>query len=359
MDNDNKNTAIALSTFEGYKKLVWPEIKKYFEEPEYPPSFQYANKYKKAIETYWRIVKDYPERQGKYLRPSLLLLTAEAMGIKTNKALKTAAAIQLSEDWLLVHDDIQDQSQSRRGKPTLNILHGTELAINAGDSLHIIMWRVLMDNYILLGHDKSKEIANEFYKVLRRTADGQAVEIIWSRAKGGLSDEEWFFIADGKTAYYSIAAPLRLGGIIADASSKQLSLLDEFSIYLGRCFQLIDDILDLTSNYRGPGQKIGNDIWESKKTLVLSHLIRSASVHDYKKIIKIVDKSSESKTPEEVDWIIKKMHEYGSIIYAKNLAVKFKDSAYSFFKTKLKFLAQKDARLRLEAIMSFILERDH
>jgi geranylgeranyl diphosphate synthase type II len=354
----NLNKAVAI--LEKYKKPVWQEIKKYLQDDSYPTAFKIPAKYQKDIEFYWKIVKDYPERQGKYLRPTLLLLAAKAMGADIKKAIKTASAMQLSEEWLLIHDDIQDHSFARRGKPALQRLYGNELALNAGDTLHIIMWKIILDNEAVLGIEKTLAIANEFYQVLKRTADGQAIEIMWAKdEKIRTNDKDWFFIADGKTAYYTIAAPLRLGGIIAGASKKQLDLLAKFGLQLGRCFQLVDDTLDLTSNYKGPDQKIGNDIYEGKKTLILSHLIRTANKGDKKKIIAILKKTPEEKTDKEVKWILQKMADYKSIDYAKKIALKLKETAYQIFENDLGFLKEKSARQELKTLIKFVLERKH
>ena len=112
--------------------------------------------------------------------------------------------MQLSEEWILILDDIEDNSDERRGKPTLHKMYGTELAINAGDALHMIMWKIINDI-------KSNKISEEFYKMLLRTAMGQGVEQIWINEKPEATEERYFFVADSKTGYYSMAGPIRLG----------------------------------------------------------------------------------------------------------------------------------------------------
>jgi geranylgeranyl diphosphate synthase type II len=350
----------AILILEKYKKPVWREIQKYLYDDSYPTAFTIPVKYQKDVEFYWKSVRDYPKRQGKYLRPTLLLLAAKAMGADVKKAVKTAAAMQLSEEWLLIHDDIQDRSLARRGKPALQRLYGDELALNAGDTLHVIMWKIITDNEVVLDKKKALAVANEFYQVLKRTADGQAVEIMWTKdGKVRTNDEDWFFIADGKTAYYTIAAPLRLGAIIAGVNQKQLDALAEFGVSLGRCFQLVDDILDLTSDFKGSGKKPGSDIYEGKKTLLISHLVRSARKEDKKKILAILRKPPEKKTEKDVSWILQKMAEYKSIDYAMRVATKLKEMAYKMFEKNLVFLSEKAARKELKTLLDFVLERKH
>jgi len=284
------------------KKLVWPEIEKYLKDPVYPAQFQIPANYKKDASLYWKINREYPERKGKYLRPTLVLLTAEALGAERKKALKTAAAMQLSEEWILIHDDIEDNSEKRRGKLTLHKIYGNELAINAGDSLQIIMWKILNDQ-------NSPKISEEFYKMLLRATLGQGVEQIWTN-KGNkkISDGKYFFVADSKSAYYSIAGPMRLGAILAGATSDQMYKITDFGLYLGRCFQLADDILD--SN---------QDKNEGKITLANTK----------------------------------------GVPYARRLAHNAKTKALEIFDQKLGFLSKEPARSKLKELVNFVLERKY
>lgn len=354
-----KNPHPAIKILESYKGLVWPEIKRYLKDPIYPQAFKVASKYKKERDFHWRLIKEYPQRKGKYLRPTLLMLTAEAMGAKTEKAIKTAAAMQVSEDWILIHDDFEDNSLERRGKPTLHRMFGNELAVNAGDSLQIIMWKILADNQAILGQKKTFGLIDEFYRILSRTTFGQSIEIKWSKEnKAGLTDEDWFFIADGKTFYYTIAGPVRLGAIIAGANQRQLETLAEFGIYLGRSFQIIDDVLDLTSDFAGLKKQTGNDIYEGKRTVILGHLLRSTSPADKKKLISILCKKREEKNQKEVAWVIQKMKEYRSLDYARLLATKLKEKALFIFEKDLKFLSKQPSRKNLETLIHFVLERE-
>lgn len=352
-------TQDAKEILEKYQKIVWPKIQRYLKKPAYPKIFEIPPKYSKHNDFQWKIICDYPERKGKYLRPTLVMLTARSMGVSAANTLQTAAGMQLSEEWILNHDDWEDNSRLRRGKPALHRLYGPELAVNAGDALHVIMWKVFLDNSKILGYEKSWEIMNEFYVMLMRTTTGQGVEI--KITKDNLlkfSDNDWYFIADGKTSYYTVATPMRLGAILANASKKQLDRLAEFGVYLGRCFQLVDDILDVTSDFSGLKQ-FGNDIYEGKRTMLLGHLLRKIKSPDRNKLLKILAKERDSKTENEVNWVIDKMNEYGSIKYAKNRASKLRDHAYEIFKNDLKFLKKEPYRGQLETLIHFILERTY
>lgn len=288
------------NTLETTKKLVWPRIEKYLQDPIYPKQFQIPTKYKKEVDLYWQINKDYPERLGKYLRPTLTRLIASAMGNNSKKIISIAAAMQMSEEWILISDDIEDKSNLRRGKPTLHKLYGTELAINASDALETIMWKMIVDC-------KNNKITDEFYRILLRTTLGQAIEQIWTNKKTKVNKSQYFFIADSKSAYYSIAGPMRLGAIASNATGKQIDKITDFGLYLGRCFQLVDDILDVSQDKK-----------EGKNTLA---------------------------TLKGVE-------------YTKKFAEEEKRKALKIFEKDLKFLKAQPARTELRKLIHFILERE-
>lgn len=347
-----------LKTLEEHKNLVWKEIEKYLKSPKFPKSFKVPAKYKDIEEFHWTATKEYPLRKGKYLRPTLLLLTIAAMGENPRLGLKTASALQLSEEWLLVHDDIEDQSLLRRGKPTLHRIYGIGEAVNVGDTLQTIMWKVFFDSLKIFEVKKFRQIFNEFYSILMRTELGQTVENKWSSEVNDFSDQDWYFLADGKTGFYSLAGPLRLGAIIAGTTPKQLIYLSEFGLELGRCFQLVDDILDVTSNFRGLKKK-GGDIYEGKRTILLGHLLRTVVPKDRNRLLSILGKNYNEKTPEEVKWVISKMKDYGSIDYARHLAKIHKNKAERIFDDKLKFLSFEPQRTKIRQLIDFVLERDY
>lgn len=289
-------------TLEKTKKTVWPVIEKYLKDPLFPKEFQTGKKYKNELQLYWKINREYPERKGKYLRPALVLLTSEAMGGNKSFAGKVAAAMQLSEDWILIHDDIEDHSEIRRDKPCLHQIYGEELAINAGDTLNTVMWKIITDL-------KSEKISTEFYSILMRTLLGQGVEQIWTNRKiKTLEKKDYFFIADSKSGYYSITGPMRLGAIAAGATKDQISKITDFGLHLGRCFQLVDDILDTEQDKK-----------EGKITLATF-------------------KGKE---------------------YAKKIAIQEKEIAKEIFEKELTFLSKEPARSKLIEITNFILERDY
>jgi geranylgeranyl diphosphate synthase type II len=318
-----------------YKKQVFPFIKNYLQD-NLESGFHY------------QISSEYSLRQGKYLRPSLLLMTAGALNFDFKKAIPAAAAMQISEDWILNHDDIEDDSLDRRGLPSLHRQVGIPLAINAGDALHALNWQ-------LIHSLKNDTIFQEFSQIINKTITGQTYEIkIIQDKKFDLKIEEVYKIIESKTCYYTISGPMRLGAILADASPSQLDLLYQFGLYLGKSFQIIDDYLDLTSDFSGEKKQVGNDIYEGKRTVFLFHLLQNCSDPQ---IIKILKKDRSQKSPQEVDYIISLMKKYKSLEYGYNLALDFAQKANDFFDKELFFLKKEPYRQELKEIINFIVHR--
>ena len=340
------------------RNLVWPEIKNYLDRfIDFPEFCQIPLRYKNMVDFHRKIVAEYPERKGKYIRPALVLLTASAMGFPEKKAIKTATAMQVSEDWILNHDDIEDDSLVRRGKPALHRVYGKELAINAGDGLHVIMWRILRDNEKLVGIEKTLKIIDEFLVMLDRTVLGQTVELKWIQEnETNLNNEDILFILESKTVYYTIAGPMRLGAILAGANKEEMDKLYQFGRYLGYCFQIQDDLLDLTSDFGGLKKQQGNDIYEGKRTIMLLHLFRNAKSKDKKKLLEIIGKSREEKNEKEVHWVIGLMEKYGSFDYSRRMIARFAKKAEKFFDSELVFLEKQPARNQIRTFITFLKE---
>jgi len=320
------------------KPKIWKEIESHL--PKDGP-FNYAE-----------VVSEYPERKGKYGRGGLVLLSCEAFGGDVSKAIRTAAAMQISEDWLLIHDDVEDNSEMRRGKPALHRIYGTELAINAGDALHLLMWKMLLDNRELLGEQKTFRIMEEFYRFLDITARGQHLETYTTlhRSLEELVDKDFEEIAYGKSAVYTIAGPLRLGAIIADQPEETSQKLDEVGIPLGIAFQIRDDILNIVGQGNSYGKEIGGDIYEGKRTLLLIHLVKNTQGEEHRKVLEIMSKPREKKTESEVGYIIELMKEKGSVDYAEKRAAELANLAKENFR---KYFSHLPNRELFEAAIDF------
>jgi geranylgeranyl diphosphate synthase type II len=297
---------------------------------------EYINQYKDAIyskimeylpvkdpEEHYRIVREYSERRGKYVRPGLLMLTGEMFGATMDKLALPAAAMQLSEDWILVHDDIEDNSELRRGKPALHRIYGTEIAINAGDAMHIAMWRMLKDYMLKMGNDLGNAVYEKFYDMLEYTVEGQYMEtnFIYNIKNLSKVPEDFYFrIVNGKTCYYSVYGPMQIGAIIGGKDPGTVNIMKSIGEPAGMAFQITDDILDMTGDEKDFGKKRYGDLYEGKLTLIMAHSYSSATSEEKAKIDAVYAKKREQKTQEDIGFLVKIVEKYKGIEYARSVA---------------------------------------
>ncbi|MFH0829950.1 MAG: polyprenyl synthetase family protein [Candidatus Aenigmatarchaeota archaeon] len=326
------------------KNFVWPELQSYLPKDGCLHS---------------RMIRDYPERGGKYVRSGLVMLACEAFGGDPKKAIKTAAAMEASQNWILIHDDIEDDSDDRRGKPTLHKMYGSELAINAGDALHVLQWKMLADNRQVLGDAMMCKVLNEFYSILERTTLGQTIEMEWIKSNNfNFTEKDYYVISDSKTGLYTITGPMRLGAIIAGAQEHEMVALGKFGIPFGRAFQIQDDVLNLTAEQAKYGKEIGGDILEGKRTLMVAHLLANTDGHEKQKVIEIFSKPRQQKTQEETKWVLDMMRRKGSIDFGKRKSLEFAREAEQIFDREMGFLKDSPAKEALRAGIEFVVKRD-
>jgi geranylgeranyl diphosphate synthase type II len=309
------------------------------------------------IDLLYRMMRDYPSRPSKCLRPSLSMLACETLGGRIEDMMVTAAALEIFQNWVLIHDDIEDQSEFRRGSPVLQKLHGLPLAINAGDALHAKMWGLLTKNCDMLGDKLAHLIMKEFVKMVDETTEGQHVELGWiEKNRWDLSEDDYFLMVQKKTSWYTCVAPCRLGHLVA--SKKPISKNDfvRFGIDLGIGFQIRDDVLNLTADRRY-GKEIAGDIAEGKRTLVLINLLEGAGAKDRENVKSIMNKGK-NKSQKDKQKVLELMKKYDSINYAKNRAEEFSQSALKQFEQIFGHVPNMKAKPRLRSLVEFMTARD-
>jgi geranylgeranyl diphosphate synthase type II len=239
------------------------------------------------------LVREYPSRTGKGIRPSLLLATCQAFGGSMGDALGPAVAIELAHNAFLVHDDVEDGSRQRRGRPTLHCLHGTALAVNAGDALAVLALQSLRDG-TPLSTRLSQRISNEFLEMVCHTIEGQATELGWRTDNVvDLNPTDYLELIGKKTCWYTTVWPLRVGALIGSAGTAPLEALTRFGFYLGVAFQIRDDLLNLVGSEERYGKELLGDIREGKRTLMLIHLLANASPEERQLIVGFLAQAGE------------------------------------------------------------------
>ncbi|MFZ9094283.1 MAG: polyprenyl synthetase family protein [bacterium] len=311
---------------------------------------------KEPFKELYSLQKDYPLRGGKRFRPALLLLCAEWFGASYEDALPSAVALELFHNFALIHDDIEDSSLFRRGKPTLHQLHGIPLAINAGDSLFGMVYEILMTNRERFGDQKALDIISLFNQVFRATFEGQAYDIGWVANNHFPTREEYFEMIRRKTGIYSGKGPCQLGALIADAPSDIFEKVGDFGEALGIGFQIRDDLLNLEEDAgesKEYGKERGGDIREGKRTLITIHMLENLNSKDAEKLKTILLKPAEETLNDDVEWAIQKAHQLGSL---SNLSNEF---IYWTNRTKLilDFFSDNDTKNILIDLVDFLMVR--
>lgn len=237
------------------------------------------------------LILEYPLRGGKALRPALSIATCLGLGGHLEAVLPTAATLELYHNAFLVHDDIEDGSWWRRGKPTLHVDHGIPIAVNVGDAMLALSLQPLLDNVERVGLGPALRILRAVAHMTRQTVDGQAIELDWVRSNAWqLDDADYETMVERKTSWYSFITPLQAGAIAAGAPAGLLTPLREFGRHLGAAFQITDDLLNLRADPQEYGKEIGGDLWEGKRTLMLLHAMRTADALDRHRAIGILAK---------------------------------------------------------------------
>lgn len=303
------------------------------------------------------LAADYPRRGGKMLRSSLCVATARAFGAPLEPAVRSATAIELLHNALLIHDDIEDGSEERRGRPTLHLLHGVPMAINVGDTLTLLSLRPLMDNRHVMGPHLSLRILEETEQTARESAEGQALELGWRRDNDlRLTEADYLGMVLKKTCWLTTIHPIRIGALIGTGDGVHLDDFVRFGFFLGAAFQIHDDVLNLVGDGRY-GKEIDGDIQEGKRTLMLIHLFEHASEPELEHLGRLLALPRPDRGPAEVKWIRDLMDKYGSIDHARDVAHGIAGAALHEFSLLFDGLPVSRDRDFIEELATWVFER--
>jgi geranylgeranyl diphosphate synthase type II len=304
------------------------------------------------------LIADYPSRGGRMLRPSLCLATARVFGASLEDALPAAVCVELLHNALLIHDDVEDESDERRGRPTLHRLAGVPLAINAGDSLALLSLRPLFHARDRLGGLLALRMLDEFDRMAQETAEGQALDIGWRRDNViEVSEAEYLEMVLKKTCWLTTLFPIRLGALIGTRDRIDLDRFLRFGFFLGAAFQIQDDLLNLVGDPERYGKEIAGDLLEGKRTLMLIRLLELAAPDERQRIRAVLATARERRRPASVRWLCRRMDELDCIGYASELAHGLAGAAMHEF--DLLFSAFPDSRDKrfLGSLPKWVLER--
>ena len=297
-----------------------------------------------------RLLRDYPLREGKLLRGRLLLLSAEAHGSSREAAMPLAAALELFQNWVLIHDDIEDDSDQRRGRPTLHHIAGLPLALNAGDALHATMWRVLAEAQV------PSAVLEVFARMVETTALGQHLDLSWiEAARFDLTAADYFEMVHKKAAVYTVVAPLELGALISGATPHPT--FKTAGGTLGAAFQIVDDALNLQGDPEGYGKEIAGDLWEGKRTLILLSYLEQAEPAERERAVRLLRLSRRDKSGTEVAWLHRQLLEGGWVKKVLTQAHSLAATALASLEPVFAVLPGKKAASTLATLLATLVER--
>lgn len=246
---------------------------------------------------------------GKRLRPALVILTCGLLGGRRSDATLMAAVIEFIHTATLLHDDVVDEADMRRGLASANTIWGNEAPVLVGDFLFAMAFDLAVDAGSLAA-------LKSLSSATRRLAEGEILELM-KTADITTSEEDYLKIIDGKTAIL-MAAACETGAIIAGADEKTQALLKEFGLCLGIAFQMIDDILDYSSNEAALGKTIGIDLEEGKVTMPLIYLLQQVNDQERERIQEII--TADFVAREDFDYVFNLMQRHRCLEYTRRQA---------------------------------------
>jgi geranylgeranyl diphosphate synthase, type II len=229
------------------------------------------------------------EGGGKRIRPVLMLLSCEAVGGNPKKAVYAGTAIEILHNFTLVHDDIMDRAPSRRGRQTVHTKWDTNVAILVGDELLALAYRALLRT----SSPDIQEITKIFTEGVVEVCEGQAYDKEFE-TRSSVSVNDYMLMIDKKTAKM-VAVAAEIGGLIGNGSRSSILALRRYGAFVGRAFQIQDDLLDIVANEAELGKAIGGDLVEGKKTFLLLEALRLARGNDKKILLEIVENNGTSR----------------------------------------------------------------
>ena len=304
---------------------------------------EFARHVESQVELIPTIGKYIQTSGGKRMRPAVLLMAARLAGYTGDRAVLYAAVVEFIHTATLVHDDIIDDSDLRRGRLAVHSRWGNDITVLLGDYLYI------KSMALALTHD-TLDIVRLLCDVTLRMIEGELYQLT-KNGDADITEDEHLDIIRRKTAYL-FSGSAQIGGMLGTITKEQQDALKEYGFNLGITFQLVDDLLDFTGDAQALGKPIGADLREGKMTLPLIHLLSQDEEVGEAIVRDII--ASRSTTEEQWTELMRILEEHRSIDYAYRRAVDYAERA----KKPLSVFPPSSERDALLALPDFVLSRD-
>ena len=291
------------------------------------------------------------EGGGKRMRATLPWLVAKAVGDTHSGLLDIGAAIETVHNFTLVHDDIMDDDEVRRGRNAVHIEYDMPTAINAGDAMLAIAFERLVQAENLEPHDVAP-LVNRIAWMVRRVSEGQQLDIEFEE-RLNVSEEDYLEMIEGKTAVMFLTCA-EIGARVSGADDEVIQLMAQWGLSVGLCFQLMDDLIDVLSDSATLGKPAGSDVAQGKRTLMVIHALQQPESEAKEILLKVLGKG-EDVAPEDLQAGLNALEELGSIAYAREKAVAYHAEAHEC----LDRLGDGPAMVALRELTDFQLARIH
>jgi len=295
-----------------------------------------------GVSTITEIAEYLREGGGKRIRPSLLLLASHALGFSGPGTIRLGAVVEMVHTATLVHDDIIDGADTRRGRPSANTTWGNEKCVLAGDWLYMQAFKIALD-------ENSLRVLELLISLTQQMVEGELLQI--QKLGKAVSEAEYYDLIFRKTAcLFSVS--MRLGAVLAAASPEQEEALATYGRTVGLAFQIVDDVLDLTATEEVLGKPVASDLREGKATLAVIHSMDHGTARDRQAIHHVLDdRSFDRVSHEQLKELLKRN---GSIEYARGIADRYAEQA----REALAILPESEFKRALLWMPDFVVARD-
>jgi len=295
-----------------------------------------------GVSTITEIAEYLREGGGKRIRPSLLLLSSHLLGYSEQAAIRLGAVVEMLHTATLVHDDIIDGADTRRGRPSANTTWGNEKCVLAGDWLYMQAFKVALE-------ERNLRVLDLLIGLTQQMVEGELLQI--QKLGKAVSEAEYYDLIFRKTAcLFSVS--MRLGAVLAQSTEGEETSLAAYGRAVGLAFQIIDDVLDLTASEEVLGKPVASDLREGKATLAVIHAADHGTAADRKAIRRVLDdRSFENVSRQQIREILVRN---GSVEYAMAAADRYAEQS----RQALAHFPDSDFKRALLWVPDFVVARE-
>lgn len=296
-----------------------------------------------SVEAVTAISHHLQKSGGKRLRPALLLLASGACGYSGDAAIRLGAVVEIIHTATLVHDDVIDEADVRRGKPSINLRWGNQTSVLAGDWLY-------MQAFNLALRERNFYVLDLLIELTQMMVEGELMQLEWL-GRLDVTEDEHLSLVHRKTAYlFSVCA--RLGAILAGADPKDEQRLGDYGWNLGMAFQLADDLLDFTASERVLGKPVGSDLREGKVTLSMILALKQCTPAERESVRRVITEQSYDAAPFRS--VLGLLDKYGTIERVRVRALDYIENATA----QLVSLPESNYKRALYSVTEWVVDRE-